>query len=233
MASTAAVAQSHNATAMLGDLLETGGAKGSGAFNAEIVKNGIKIVNAAEFAMSQVYSLDAATQNVISETASLAAAANQFYARTQEFNTVQIQKLAFSESDFRAAANNTLDTTNIDQGGFAPVLSEFDLAKANAMKQLNIDWEFSAIQGTRVARNNVGTVNAMGGLLDAGIGITTNVEQGGAAALSITMINNLLTTMFGNGAEFGRLAFVVRPVYAPILSALYGVAPSDRIVGGV
>ena len=151
MASTAATAQSYNDTNVLGDLLETGVTKNTGSFFAAVAANGVRTVDAQEFAMSATYALDAAAQGAISETTSLTAGTPDFYAKSQEYNVVQITKKEFAVSHLREAATQQLDTSNIDAGGIAPTASEFDRAAANSMQQLRADWEYVIVQHKSLA----------------------------------------------------------------------------------
>jgi len=233
MASTAATAQTYNDTNVLGDVLETGVTKNTGSFFAAVSANGIKVVDAQEFAMSAPYSLDAAAQGAISEEASLTAGTADFYAKSQEYNVVQITKKEIAVSHLREAATQQIDTTNIDIGGMAPTVSEFDRAAANSMQQLRADWEFVMIQGTYTGRSAVGTVVAAGGLLDATVGIQTNTVSAASGALSKDIIDELLVEMGNNGAPFSKPVFVCRSKYAVALSEIFGYQPNSWDVGGV
>ena len=233
MASTSATGQTYNNTNVLGEVLQIGATRNTGQFVAAISGNGVRRVDAQEFAMSATYSLDAANQNVISENTSLSAGTAQFYAKSQEYNVVQISKLDFASSDLRESATQQLDTTNIDAGGMAPTNSEFDRAASNAMMQFNADWEYSALQGTYVARSAVGTNVAMGGLTDSTVGISTNTVSASSASLSKALIDTLAVEMMDNGAQLIRPAFVCRPTYVPQLSEIYGFQPQSWDMGGV
>lgn len=233
MASTSATGQTYNNTNVLGEVIQTGSARNTGQFIAAIAGNGVRRVNAQEFAMSAPYSLDAANQDVISENTSLSASTAQFYAKSQEYNVVQISKLAFASSDLRESATQQISTTNIDAGGLAPVASEFDRAAANAMSQFNANWEYSALQGTYVGRSAVGTNVAMGGLTDSTVGISTNTTDASDASLSKTLIDTTLTSAMGNGMQLVRPVFVCGPTYVPQLSEIYGFQEQSWDMGGV
>ena len=233
MPSTSATSQTYNNTNVLGEVLQIGATRNTGAFLAAIAGNGTRRIDAQQFAMSATYSLDAANQNVISENTSLSAGTPQFYAKSQEYNVVQISKLDFASSDLREAATQQLDTTNISAGGMAPTNSEFDRAAANAMAQFRADWEFSALQGTFVDRSVVGTDVAMGGILDATVGISTNTVAAGSTALSKDLIDTLLVEMVDNGAQLVRPVFVCRPTYVKDISEIYGFQPQSWDMGGV
>lgn len=233
MASTAATAQTYNDTNVLGDVLETGVTRNTGAFFAAVSANGVKLIRNQEFPMSATYALDAGAQGAISEETSLTAGTADFYAKSQEYNVIQISKKEIAVSHLREAASQQIDTSNINVGGMAPTASEFDRVAANAMQQLRADWEFGMIQGTYVARSAVGTTVAMGGLLDATVGITTNTVAGGSAALSKEIIDELLVKMADHGAPFANPVFVVKAKYAKAISEIYGYQPQSTTIGGV
>lgn len=233
MASTAAIAQTYNDTNVLGEVLETGATRNTGSFFAAVAANGVRSINAQEFAMSATISLDAAAQGAISENTSLTAGTPDFYAKSQEYNVVQITKKEFAVSHLREAATQQLDTTNIDAGGLAPTASEFDRAAADAMRQLRADWEFGMLQGTYVGRSAVATVVAMGGLTDTTVGISTNTVSAASGALTKDLIDELLIEMADNGAPFIRPVFATVPKYAVALSEIYGFQPQSWDMGGV
>jgi hypothetical protein len=92
--------------------------------------------------------------------------------------------------------------------------------------------EFAFTQGTYAISTDADVGNATRGLIECASSASNTVACGGAA-LSKELINELLRTMFGNGAQFGDPAFIVNGFQAQQLSALYGYAPADRFVGGV
>lgn len=232
MGKTSATAQTYNDTNVIGQIFSTGSARNTGQFLAAIGGlNGARRVKSQSFDMGTYYSLDTATQNVISENTSLSAGTPRFYARTPKANVVQVSKYDIAVSDLREAANwQVASTTHL---GDVVETSEFDRAASNSMDQLRADWEFACLQGTYVARSTVATDVAMGGLVDSTIGISTNSVNASSAALDITMIEELLATMAENGSPMSNLAIVVPPGYMDDISTLYGFAPQDRNVGGV
>lgn len=232
MGSTSATAQSYNDTNVIGQVLSTGATKNTGQFLAAIGgMNGARRVNAQSFDMGAYYSLDAASQNVISENTSLSAGTAKFYAKAQKTNVVQISKYDIAVSDLREAATQQIVSSVF--AGEAPTTSEFDRAASNAMDQMRADWEYTCLQGTYVNRSAVGTDTAAGGLIDSTIGIATNKVNASSAALDITMIEQLLETMAQNGAPMINPAIVTTPGYLNDISNLYGFAPQDRVIGGV
>lgn len=232
MALTSATAQSYNDTNVIGQVLQIGATKNTGAFLAAIGGlNGARRVKSQTYDMSATFSLDTAAQNVISETTSLSAGTAKFAAKTPVLNYVQIMKKDIIVSDLREAATDQVVATTFL--GNAPQVSEFDTQAALMMSQFNADWEFSCLQGTQVARSSVGTNVATGGLTDSVIGITTNRVNASSAALDSDMIAQLLVKMAESGAPMQNIVFVAKPTYIDQLGTLYGFAPQDRSVGGV
>jgi hypothetical protein len=229
---TSATAQSYNDTNVIGQVLQIGATKNTGAFLAAIGGlNGARRVKSQTYDMSATFSLDTAAQNVISETTSLSAGTAKFAAKTPVLNYTQIMKKDIIVSDLREAAiDQVVSTTFL---GNAPQVSEFDTQAALMMEQFNADWEFSCLQGTQVARSAVGTNVATGGITDSAIGITTNTVNASSAALDSDMLAQLLVKMAESGAPMRNIVLVGKPTYIDQLGTLYGFAPQDRNVGGV
>ena len=233
MASTTATAQSYNDTNCMGQILQIGAMNNTGGFLSAIGGlNGARRVNAKEYDMVAHVSLDAGSQeNVLSETASLAANAAKFYAKTPIKNITQIQKYDIIVSSRREASPNQIVASTFV--GNLPQVSEFDVQAALVMQQFYADWEFTCLQGVYAGLVAVGAAETSGGLVDATIGITTNKVNASGAALDSGMLSELMVTMAENGCPFNNLAIVAKPEYLEALNALYGFAPQDRNVGGV
>jgi|GEM_PF-2197024 len=234
MSSTGATAQSYNDTNIIGEVFSTGGASNTGQFIAAIGGlNGARRVASQAYDMSATYSLDTPSANVSSENGTLTAGTAKFYAKSQAVNVCQIWKEEIAVSNLRLSATQQLNTASLSIGGMGPELSEFDRAAANLTEQLQADWEFSALQGTYVARSAVGTSVAMGGLVDSTVGISTNSVNASSTALSKDQIDEIMYTIAENGGKFGNMAFVCQPGYVHQLSEIYGFEPQDRNIGGV
>lgn len=232
MGSTAATAQSHNDTNVMGNIIEIGAARNTGQFLAAIGGlNGARRVQSQTFDMSAPYSLDTPAQGNISENTSLTAGTAKFYAKSTVSNAIQIVKKEFIVSNLRESANAQIVSSTYV--GNLPTVSEFDRAAANAQAQFMADWEFTCLQGAYTARNVVGTNVGAGGLVDSTVGITTNTVNASSAALDSDMIGTLLTNMAESGAPMNNIVLVSKPTYINQLNALYGFAPQDRFVGGV
>lgn len=232
MASTTAVAESYNDLNVLGQIMQVGAGRRTPFFAAIGGLNGVRRVIANQYAMSAVYSVNAGTNPVIDETASLTAGSAKFYAKTQEDNTTGIAKYEFQVSNLREANGAQLANTNAVYSSDADTGSEFDRAASDAMRQLVTDWEFVCLQATQVARSAVTTDASPGGILDTTMGAISKVAAG-SAALSKELIEELIETMAGYDAPFANPCIVIPPGYVTKLNDIYGYAEQSRAVGGV
>lgn len=232
MASTEATMQSYNDINVLGQVMQVGAGRRTPFFAATGGLGGVLRVPAQQFAMSATYSLDAGTQRAIDETASLSAATAEFYAKSQEYNAVQIAKYGFASSYLNEANRTQLSNTNAVYSSDAPQTSEFDRAAANAMAQMVVDWEFTMLQGTRVARSAVTTDVGAGGLLDTAMGAISKVNAS-SAKLSKALIDQLIETIAGYDAPMVEPAIVIPPGYVNDLNDIYGFAEQSRSIGGL
>lgn len=232
MGATEGTMESYNDINVLGQVLQVGAGRRTPFFAASGGLGGVGRVPAQQFAMSANYSLNAGSQNAIDETASLSAGTAKFYAKTQEYNVVQVNKYPFASSHLNEANRSQLSNTNAVYSSDAPQTSEFDRAAATAMKQLVVDWEFTMLQGTMVARSAADTDVAAGGLLDSAIGAISKVNAN-SAKLSKALIDQLVETIAGYDAPMQEPVIVIPPGYVNDLNDIYGFAEQSRSVGGV
>ncbi len=232
MASTTATMESYNDINVLGQVMQVGAGRRTPFFAATGGLGGVLRVPAQQFAMSATYSLDAGSQAAIDETASLSAATAKFYAKAQEYNAVQIAKYGFASSYLNEANRTQLSNANAVYSSDAPQASEFDRAAANAMAQMVVDWEFTMLRGTRVARSAVTTDVAAGGLLDTSMGASSKVNASGAK-LSKALIEQLVDLLAAKDAPMIEPVIVIPPTYVKSLNDIYGFAEQSRVVGGV
>lgn len=232
MASTTATMESYNDINVLGQVMQVGAGRRTPFFAATGGLGGVLRVPSQQFAMSATYSLNAGSQAAIDETASLSAADAKFYAKAQEYNAVQIAKYGFASSYLNEANRTQLSNTNAVYSSDAPQTSEFDRAAANAMAQMVVDWEFTMLQGTRVARSAVTTDVAAGGLLDTSMGASSKVNASGAK-LSKALIEQLVDLLAAKDAPMIEPVIVIPPTYVKSLNDIYGFAEQSRVVGGV
>ena len=190
--------------------------------------NGAKQATNFEFAVDQTYEHEAASQPAITETASLTAPTAISYVRAQDKNVCQIHQEQVSISYAKASTFGRL--SGIATAGEPPVVaSEKDFQILRALEKIARDVEYSFIRGTYAISTSAAVANTTRGLNAA---VASTIAAAGAA-LSKTLIQNLLRTMYAAGAVFANAVFVVNAFQKQQLSTIYGYAPTDRNVGGL
>jgi hypothetical protein len=195
---------------------------GSPFISESATRNGIRRVNATQFEMSNIVSADTGAQDGATEDAqSTPTALADFtsYAATQTTQEVQSFLKRYIQS--YSAGGATGEIAGVAVGGVevAQVNSLSNQRMAH-LRQLAIDWEWSALYGTSQTRTNAATAGAMGGLLTA-------VEAGsetaaGGAALSADLINTEVARMAAANAEFIDMWVAGNAFQIQQLNALYG-----------
>jgi len=197
--------------------------------------NGVyKTVAGFTYPVAQPYSLNAASQDVVSEDdAAYTGATKVTYTRGQDTNYIQIHHKAYGASYAKLSAygelgavSNVVDSVRSDN----PVQNEVAFQRVAAMKQLANDLEFTIHQGTAVAPSAGNVASKTRGFLEA---ISTNAVAGGSAYLTKSMIDELLRTMADNGALFENMIMFANSFQKQKITSIYGYAPEDRNVGGV
>ena len=194
---------------------------------------GLKTEN-FDFPTSVEYALPGAGQNVVSETASLAAPGMTQVLRTQVPNTCQIHHHSIQVSYKHMASMGRL--SGIATAGVSTnVQDEVDFQIARKLEIVARDVEFSFIQGQYLAAANAATVATTRGICGAAGAAAlggTRIDQLNAA-LDLAAMQNFLLTMFNNGAAFNTMVLFVSGRLKQILSGIYGFAPTHRTIGGV
>jgi hypothetical protein len=189
----------------------------------------VKVANSFEFALNQNYSLEAAAQPAITETASLTAPTAWSYVRGQEVNTCQIFQEQVSVSYSKQSQTAMLTGLSL-AGEPQPVQDEVAFQKAAALEQIALDVEYSFLNGAYQKAINAGVAAKTRGIITAS---SVNTVAAGGATLSKTLVDELLRTMAGNGAKFKNIHLFANAFQINTLSDEYGYAPQDRTVGGV
>jgi hypothetical protein len=204
-----------------------GGVEGG---NAKVAKGWIHPV-------SLEYSLEAASQPAITETASLTAPTAWTYVPAQTTNVCQIFQKSVSASYSAMSDNASLGTLNAAGtmgaavlGEDNPIADKLSFQLQAALKQIARDLEYTYINGAYQISTAADVANKMRGLVAA---ITTNAVTGGAAALSKAMIDSAMKKMADAGAPFTNPVIMVNSFQKQKLSSIYGYAPMDRTVGGL
>lgn len=185
-----------------------------------------------EFPVASQYTLPAAAQPAITETASQTAPAVANVVRNQITNVCQIHHervqvtYVKQSNQGRMAGLNTAGQAN-------NVANEKDFQIARKLEKVARDVEFSFVQGIYALAANAGQANRTRGILaTTALAGGTTVAAGGVA-LSLPLMQQLFLGMFNSGATFSNIVLYVNGTYKQQISALYGFAPTDRNVGGV
>lgn len=153
--------------------------------------------------------------------------------RAEVFNVCQIFQYGIELSYTKQAVVGQLGTVISPATpilGNQPVQNEMEFQRMLKLDQAGIDVEWSFLNGTFTNP----TTNASGrrtrGLITA---ITTNSVSGASAAVTKAKFDELLRTMYANGAPFRMPVIFCNAFQKQSLSNLYGLAPRDRNIGGL
>ena len=193
----------------------------------------VKIVGDFQFPLAQPWALESAAQPAVTETASLTAPTAWTYVRGQDVNTVQIFHRAVSISYAKQSVTGqvTADATTglVDITGDQPVTNEKDFQIAAHMRQIAVNVDYTFLNGAYQQAINAGTAAKCRGIIT---GAASNTVAAGGSDLSKAMIDQLLRTMAGNGAEFIEPVIFVNAFQKQRISEVYAYAPQSRDVGG-
>lgn len=185
-----------------------------------------------EFATDSQYSLPAAAQPGITETASLTAPAANNIVRGQNTNVTQIFQEKVSISYVKLSNGGRMSGLNT-AGQKNNVPSEKDFQIARTLEKIARDIEYTIINGVYNKATAANEANKTRGLLavcssEGG----NNVNNSSAAPLTKAMINSLLKGMFDKGAIFKDVVLWTNSFQKQVITSLYTVLPSDRKIGG-
>jgi hypothetical protein len=197
--------------------------------NAITSLNGAKQTANFEFPIDSIYAHEAAAQPAITETGSLTAPTAIGYTRTQDKNVCQIFQEKVSVSYEKMANSGRLSGINTE-GLVSNVVSEKDFQIAKQLEKIARDIEYTIINGVYQISTSSAVANKTRGINAA---ITTNAIAAAGASLDKSLLDELLRTMFGNGAVFKNPAILVNGFLKQKLSSIYASQPMDRRVGGV
>ncbi len=190
--------------------------------------NGVKETTNFQFAIDQTYAHPAAAQPAITETASLTAPTAIGYVRSQDVNVAQI----FHESvliSYVKMSNQGRLSGIATSGQIENPPSEKDWQILKTLEKISRDVEYTFVQGTYNLATTAGTYNNTRGLNAA----ATTTIAAGSVQLSKSLIDQLLRTMFANGAWFTKPVFIVNAFQKQMLSRIYGSQPTSINIGGL
>lgn len=193
----------------------------------------VRTVGAFQFPLAQPWALESASQPEISETDSLMAPDPWTYVRSQDVNTCQIWQRQVSVSYAKQSVTGqvTADSTTglVDVSDTQPVQNERDFQIMAHMRQLAFNIDYTFLNGTYQQATDAGTAAMTRGIITA---CSTNTVSASSNTLSKALIDELLRTMAGNGAEFINPVIFVNAFQKQKISDVYGYAPEDRNIGG-
>lgn len=183
-----------------------------------------------EFPTDSQYSLPAAAQPGITETASLTAPTAIGVVRNQNTNVTQIfhEKVSVSyvkeSNKGRMSGLNTAGQQNNVQS------TERDWQTARALEKIARDIEYTLINGVYQKSTGVGVANKTRGLLELCANGTT--VAAGSKKLAKINIQALFKAMYDAGAIYSNVVIWVNSYQKQIITDLYSYAPTDRNIGG-
>jgi len=179
------------------------------------------------YAMAQPWALAAASQPSVTEDASTSTLVPITYTRAEDTNTAQIFQYPVQVSFKKQSQYGLMSGINTNQGN--PVTDELTFQKLASLRQMAVDVEYSLLNGAYAPATNTATAATTRGIIT---GTTTNAVAAGGAALSRTLIDQLLRTMAASGALFQNSAFLVNAYQKQQLSKIYEYVPQSRNEGG-
>jgi hypothetical protein len=196
--------------------------------------NSVRLVSSFEFPLAQPWALEAASQPAVTETASLTAPTPWTYVRGQDTNTVQIFHRSVSISYAKQSVVGAIvaDSTTglVGKDEIQPVQNDKDFQIMAHMRQIAVNADYTFLNGSYQKATDAGTAAKTRGIITACV---TNSVNANSAALSRNLLNNLIRTMAGNGAEFIDPVIFCNAFNKQKISEIFGYAPTDRNVGGV
>ena len=188
----------------------------------------VKTVQSQKFATAQPWGLEAASQPAITETTSKTAPTPTTYVRGQDDNTTQIFQEGVNITYSKMGNGDTISGLSL-AGQPQPVQDEKDFQIQANLKQVNVDVEYTFLNGVYQAATDAGTAAKSRGIITA---CSTNAVAAGSIDLSTDLMDQLIRTMAANGAIFNNMVIFTSALDVQRLNDLYGYAPTDRNVGG-
>lgn len=192
---------------------------------------GGKVTGSFEFPTSNTYALGAAAQTSITENDLDSAPNFDDKALAQLKNVCEISYHGVKATYAALATDKRI--SGVATAG-EPMTIDDLIAHKIMMELAEIarDTEFSMLQGTYNIATQGSESNQMRGLIEAASDVS-NTLAADSGTLSVEMILSILRTMYGNGARFMDVVFIVNAFQLQQITELFGYAPTSRTVGGV
>lgn len=190
-----------------------------------------------EFAMAGIYALEADAQTAITEADSVTAPTAIAYDLSNETNYIQILQASVNVTYTALSSQARLKYPEMSTSGYAYTSDPLESARgealafqmARAQEQLYGTLEYSMLRGTKTQSTSAAVAALMGGVLSS---VSSNTVDASSAALTKSMIDELLLEMATNGAFFRRPVIFCNAFQKQQLSKIYEFVPMDRNVGG-
>jgi hypothetical protein len=192
--------------------------------------NGLASATSFEFTSSQDYQISGGDVS-ISEDGSITAPTADNIDRVPFTNVAQI--LQYSIDVSYARESDTAGQINLAGEGSSQ--SPLDFQVDGKMKQLNKDWNWASINGTKVVAANGATAFKMGGIYNLVATEGTNLfdNSGTPRALTKELIEDSLATAVDGGTDFENPAFLITAKMKQKINVLYGNAIESITEAGV
>ena len=189
--------------------------------------SGFRQVFSMKYPMGQTATLDAASQPSLSETALKSAGTSSVLEMAQTLGYCNPFRADVFLSKIKL--NDRAISGRVVQGGAVI----FNLMKPQILanfKQIAKNFEYCCHNGAlQDGSGSAGTAYKMNGLLTS---ITTNIEDANVV-FSKAVLDALLVTMDGNGADSDNLELHARLILIQKIAATYGLAVRSQDIGGV
>lgn len=230
MANVTAATTVWNCPNYLGELFLIGAQSRSTPFLTMIGGvNGAMSTQSFDFPLAQPWSLEAAAQPAITETASQTAPTPTTYVRGQDSNTTQIFQQKVSVSYAKQSNSSKISGLSL-AGEPQPVMDEVDFQIQANLLQIAKDANYSFLNGVYQTATDAATASKTRGIIT---GTTTTEVAGGGVAITRALMDELFVDMANNGATFTTPVIFATAADVQRISALYAQAPADRFIGGV
>lgn len=182
-----------------------------------------------EFPTDSQYSLPAAKQPAITETASLTAPAATGITRSQNTNVTQIFQEKISISYVKMSNSKRMSGLNTaGQQNNVPDEKSWQIAKA--LEKIARDVEYTFLNGVYAKATSADVANKTRGMI--ALCSDGNTIAAGSKALTKANLQALFKKMYDAGAIFKNMVLWVGSTQKQIITDLYSYAPTDRNLGG-
>jgi hypothetical protein len=193
-------------------------------------ESGGAVATSMQFEMGQVEAAPTGAQQTLTEDQVIAGVAISTITRASEKNNAQLFQERVSVSYLRkslASYLTGLDNNN-GEGEIDPVTHQINAH----LRKMYADMNFAALRGTKADAANSAQPWQTGGIIPQ-VQASGNAVNGGAAAITKAMIDELFRVTADGGAEMVNPMLWVSATNKQKLSSFYGVQPTDRNIGGV